>query len=96
MYIHKKNVITITILIVSISILSSSITIVNQIASAQTNTNNVTSDEAIELNEKGAALANLGKYDEAIEFFDKALAIEPNYVEASYNKGLALDALNKN
>ena len=96
MYIHKKNVITITILIVSISILSSSITIVNQIASAQTNTNNVTSDEAIELNEKGAALANLGKYDEAIALYDKALAIEPNHVEALNNKGLALDALNKN
>ena len=66
MYIQKKNVITITILIVSISILSSPITIVNQIASAQTNTYNVTPDEVIELNEKGIVLANLEKYDEAI------------------------------
>ncbi|HSF50891.1 MAG TPA: tetratricopeptide repeat protein [Nitrososphaeraceae archaeon] len=96
MYIHKKNVITITILIVSISILSSSITIVNQIASAQTNTNNVTSDEAIELNEKGVALGSLGKYDEAIVLYDKALAIEPNNALALNDKNLALDALNKN
>ena len=34
----------------------------------------------------GNACANLGKYDEAIESFKKALLVDPNYVEEFYNK----------
>jgi tetratricopeptide (TPR) repeat protein len=35
---------------------------------------------------KAAAFAELGKYDEAIECFDKALSIDPNYIMALDNK----------
>ena len=47
------------------------------------------------LNNKGSALDDLGKYDEAITWYDKALAVNPKYVDAFYNKGLALDDLGK-
>ena len=33
---------------------------------------------------------NLGKYQEAIEWYDKALKIDPNYVISLNNKGYAL------
>ncbi|NMC59729.1 MAG: tetratricopeptide repeat protein, partial [Candidatus Methanofastidiosa archaeon] len=35
-------------------------------------------NEAIEWNEKGYAFTNQGKYSEAIECYDKAIAIDPN------------------
>lgn len=35
----------------------------------------------------GNACANLGKYDEAIESFKKALLVDPNYVEAYFSIG---------
>jgi heparosan-N-sulfate-glucuronate 5-epimerase len=47
------------------------------------------------LNNKGLALAKLGKYNESIVFFDKALAINPNNTAALNNKGLALAKLGK-
>jgi tetratricopeptide (TPR) repeat protein len=47
------------------------------------------------LNNKGLALDNLGKYEQAIECYDKALEIEPNYILAWYNKGNALGNLGK-
>jgi tetratricopeptide (TPR) repeat protein len=40
-------------------------------------------------------LNNLRKYNEAIECYDKALEIDPKYVYALNNKGLALDNLRK-
>jgi tetratricopeptide (TPR) repeat protein len=46
-------------------------------------------------NNKGLALYNLGKHEEAIKWYDKALEIEPNDDKAWYNKGLALDKLTK-
>jgi tetratricopeptide (TPR) repeat protein len=39
---------------------------------------------------KGVALGNLGRYDEAIQSYDKALAIDANFIGASNNKGLSL------
>lgn len=42
---------------------------------------------AIKWNNKGFALASQGKYSEAIECFDKAIAIAPNYATAWNNKG---------
>ncbi len=33
---------------------------------------------------------NLKKYNESIQFFDKAIAINPNYFSAYQNKGNAL------
>jgi len=40
---------------------------------------------------QGIALGNLGKYDEAIEAFDKAIEINPQYEAAWYLKGAALN-----
>ena len=36
----------------------------------------------------GTALKELGKYDEAIDAYKKALSINPNYAEAYYNTGI--------
>ena len=56
-------------------------------------------DQDIALNGKGKALLNLGKYADAITFFDKVLAMNSSdiYVsnEASKNKDATLDALKK-
>ncbi len=46
--------------------------------------------EAAAMNEKGKALANSGKFDEAKKYFDKALEIYIQYPEALCNKGLAI------
>ena len=47
------------------------------------------------LNNKGTALADLGKHEEAIIQYDKALEIDPNYEFALNNKGIALADLGK-
>ncbi len=44
---------------------------------------------------KGLALAKLGKYEEAIECFDKAIELNPNFAPAWNNKGVALAKLGK-
>ena len=41
-------------------------------------------------------LNDLGKYQEAITYYDKVLAIDPNFVYALNGKGVALDDLGKN
>ena len=46
-------------------------------------------------NNKGLALDDINKYDEAIKAFDKAIEINPQYSLAWYNKGRALYKLNK-
>lgn len=43
---------------------------------------------------KGAALADLGNYQESIEFFDKVLSIDPNNMLAGENKKLATSLMN--
>ncbi|MFZ0512960.1 MAG: tetratricopeptide repeat protein, partial [Candidatus Nitrosopolaris sp.] len=45
------------------------------------------------LYEKGDALNSLGNYTEAIQYFDKALAIDPKFEVALYDKGDALNSL---
>jgi hypothetical protein len=47
------------------------------------------------LNNKGSALAKLGKYNESMALYDKALSIDPKYVYALNNKNSALEALSK-
>lgn len=42
------------------------------------------------MNNKGCILTKLGKYQEAIESYDKALEINPNDFDAWNNKGHAL------
>src|SRR5688500_1600655 len=44
---------------------------------------------------KGISLRNLGKYEEAIRYFDKALEINPNYIEVRHTKANALFKLGK-
>jgi tetratricopeptide (TPR) repeat protein len=44
---------------------------------------------------KGLALNNLGKYNEAIEYYDKALQIDPKHAYPWNNKGNALNSLGK-
>ena len=39
---------------------------------------------------KGWVLANLGKYDEALEAFNKVLIVNPDYFYARYNKAWVL------
>ena len=56
-------------------------------------------DQDIALNGKGKALFKLGKYTDAITFFDKVLAMNSSDIdisnEASKNKNAAIDALKK-
>ena len=44
---------------------------------------------------KDIALVKLGKSDEAIKAYDKAIEINPHNSDAWYNKGIALYNLNK-
>ena len=44
---------------------------------------------------KGDALTSQGKYDEAIQAYDQAIQLNPNYDNAWYNKGVALKALGR-
>nr|WP_319537584.1 tetratricopeptide repeat protein [uncultured Methanospirillum sp.] len=46
-------------------------------------------------NNKGVALSRLGKYYEAIEAYDQALQIDPEYSSAWNNKGVVLSRLGK-
>lgn len=45
--------------------------------------------------DKGLKLSRLGKYEEAIECFEKAFEIDPEYKDACVIKGIALDILEK-
>ncbi|KTD57496.1 tetratricopeptide repeat protein [Legionella shakespearei] len=44
---------------------------------------------------QGNALAHLGKYEQAIEAYDKALGLNPNNQDAIYNRKLVSDLLKK-
>jgi tetratricopeptide (TPR) repeat protein len=45
--------------------------------------------------DEGRALISSGRYQEAIKWYDKALAIDPNYKNALLNKGIALTQLGR-
>jgi tetratricopeptide (TPR) repeat protein len=45
--------------------------------------------------EKGVNLRNFGKYDEALQVFDKVTELEPSNVQAWHNKGIVLGILKK-
>jgi tetratricopeptide (TPR) repeat protein len=62
---------------------------------AQSNSSNITNDETKKINDESLALLNLGRYNDLIVLFDRALAIDPNDTEVLYDKGLALDFLGK-
>jgi tetratricopeptide (TPR) repeat protein len=48
-----------------------------------------------EWSDKGATLARMGKLSEAIRCYDRALEIDPEYVNALTCKGLSLGALGR-
>ncbi|MDI6719563.1 MAG: tetratricopeptide repeat protein [Methanomicrobiales archaeon] len=52
-------------------------------------------DDAVTNTSRGVALANMGRYQEAIEHFDRAIAADPGYVDAWRNKALALNYLGR-
>jgi tetratricopeptide (TPR) repeat protein len=45
--------------------------------------------------EKGIALFELGKYEESLIYFDKAISVQPGDLSALYNKGFALRNLGR-
>jgi len=51
--------------------------------------------EIWELNNKGLSFASLKRYEEAIEYYDRALKSDPSYVTSWYNKGLSLKKLKR-
>jgi tetratricopeptide (TPR) repeat protein/predicted amidohydrolase len=51
--------------------------------------------EACDLHDKGITLRDLGKYDEALKFFERAVELKPDYEEAWYDKGWILGKLGK-
>jgi tetratricopeptide (TPR) repeat protein len=56
-------------------------------------TDSGTSDEAVKYLESGAEKAAAGELDAAIADYDRALEIEPNYVQALLNRGIAFHDL---
>ena len=40
------------------------------------------------MNNRGVGYLNKGEFDKAIEDFNKAIAINPNYAKAYYNRGV--------
>jgi tetratricopeptide (TPR) repeat protein len=65
------------------------------VLSTSTTTSPRPQNEASELYGKGLALKNLGNYIEAIQYYDKTLAIDPNYKDALYEKGWTLNELER-
>jgi len=63
---------------------------IERVEAQLTNTNSST-----ELIIKGDSLFNQGKYEEAIAYFDKVLALDPNDRDMLYYKGISLEGLGK-
>jgi tetratricopeptide (TPR) repeat protein len=52
-------------------------------------------DRAMQYDTEGVNFANLGRYEEAVASYDRAIAINPDYVDAWHNRGNALFRLNR-
>ena len=50
-------------------------------------------NEALLFNISGICYKTIGKLDEAVKSFKKALALKPNYAEVHYNLGVTLQEL---
>ena len=75
------------------SVTSAFRSMVSQVAAAARSTNSFSNLSEKILNNKAAALNNLGKYNESLLYAAKVLAIHPNNVDALSSKGVALDHL---
>ncbi len=51
--------------------------------------------DAVQWNNKGASLAELGRHQDALACYDRAIEINPRYASAWYNKGAALGDLGR-
>lgn len=49
--------------------------------------------DAIQLNDQGVALLNSGQFQASLEMFTKATNLDPNYWNAWYNMGLAIESM---
>ena len=57
---------------------------------------NQTSLDGVEkLYDKGYLMSKLGKYEDAMIYFDKVLEIDPNHIDSLYFKGLTLSDLGR-
>ena len=79
--------ITVTILLTVLLFVSDGI---ERVEAQLTNTSSLT-----ELIVKGDSLFNQGKYEEAITYFDKVLALDANDTDTLYYKGISLESLGK-
>ena len=52
-------------------------------------------DDAEVLNNRGATLRELKRYDEALASYDRALSLRPDYADAFYNRGVTLQELKR-
>jgi len=55
----------------------------------------VSAETAEEWNEKGISFGKAGEYEKAIECFDKAIGLNPNYAWAYNNRGLTYQYLDQ-
>src|SRR5919106_6999875 len=69
------------------------VTSIYQIGNVEAQSTNISS--VSELIAKGDSLFNQGKYEEAITYFDKILALDPNDTDILYYKGISLESLGK-
>lgn len=69
-------------------------TIYGQIQTEET-ANVAKSDDVKDLISKGNSLYDLGNYAGALQYYDKALAVNPNDLDALYSKGIILHQLGK-
>ena len=66
-----------------------------QLSTATPTNYNTTSDEVTSFNNKGMSLNSIGKFNESITYFDKALAIDPKNITALTQKANAFGGLGK-
>ena len=52
-------------------------------------------NDEVAYNNRGKAKYKLGKYQDAIEDYNKAIELKPDYVDAYYNRGIAKANLGK-
>ena len=60
-----------------------------------TTVNQTTSDDVEKLYNEGYLMSNLGRYEDAINYFDKVLKIDPHHIDSLYFKGLTLSDLGR-
>jgi CHAT domain-containing protein/tetratricopeptide (TPR) repeat protein len=65
------------------------------LGTAKTTVQGFSSDDAKEWFDRGNSLFEEGRYEEAIESYDRAISIKHDYYEAWYSRGISLDNLGR-